>query len=158
MSRKNLALIALPAFLLLAACGGDAKPIDEMLRQDLSLASQTNPYQPFVSPIEQGYAYGTYPGAYGAPAQVGGYYPAATRAPAATRTIYRAPASTGTTQQRTRIVKNTKRDAIIGAVAGGAIGAVTSRDRLKGAVIGAAAGGILGAVIGNNVDKKRVPY
>jgi uncharacterized membrane protein len=54
-------------------------------------------------------------------------------------------------------VKNTKRDAIIGAVAGAAIGAVTSGDKLKGAVIGAAAGGIIGAVIGNNVDKKRVP-
>jgi hypothetical protein len=28
---------------------------------------------------------------------------------------------------------------------------------VKGAVIGAAAGGILGAVIGNNVDIKRIP-
>ena len=56
----------------------------------------------------------------------------------------------------TRVVKNTKRDAIIGAVAGGALGAVITKD-VKGAVIGAAAGGILGAVIGNNVDKKRVP-
>ena len=47
-------------------------------------------------------------------------------------------------------------NAIIGAAAGAAIGAVVTRD-VKGAVIGAAAGGILGAVIGNNVDKKRVP-
>jgi hypothetical protein len=54
-------------------------------------------------------------------------------------------------------VKHTKRDAIIGGVAGAAIGAVTSRDKLKGAVIGAAAGGLLGAVIGNNVDVKRIP-
>jgi hypothetical protein len=35
------------------------------------------------------------------------------------------------------------------------IGAVTSRDKLKGGLIGAAAGGILGAVIGNNVDVQR---
>jgi len=34
---------------------------------------------------------------------------------------------------------------------------VTSKNKVKGGVIGAAAGGILGAVIGNNVDKKKVP-
>jgi uncharacterized membrane protein len=54
-------------------------------------------------------------------------------------------------------VKNTKRDAAIGAGAGAIIGAATSRDKLKGGVIGAAAGGILGAVIGNNVDVKKKP-
>jgi len=145
---RMLQIVALPAIILLAACGDDnAKKIDEALRQDLSLASQAYPYQPFVSPMEQGYAYG-----YGAPRPTGGYYPVATRASTG-GTIYRAPSAA-----RTRVVKNTQRDAIIGAVAGGAIGAVTTRDRLKGAVIGAAAGGILGAVIGNNVDKKRVPY
>ena len=53
--------------------------------------------------------------------------------------------------------KNTKRDAIIGGVAGAAIGAATSRDKLKGAVIGGAAGAILGGVIGNNVDVKKKP-
>ena len=157
MSRKHIALMTLPAIILLAACGDEPKKMDDTLRQDLSLASQMNPYPGFVSPMEQGYANGTYPGAYGgAPATIGGYYPAASRGQ--TRTIYRAPASTGTRQQPTRVVKNTKRDAIIGAVSGAAIGAVVTRDRLKGAVIGAAAGGILGAVIGNNVDKKRVPY
>jgi uncharacterized protein YcfJ len=35
------------------------------------------------------------------------------------------------------------------------LGGVSSRDKVKGAVIGAAAGGILGAVIGNNVDIQR---
>ena len=149
--KRMLQIVALPAIILLAACGDDnAKKIDEALRQDLSLASQAYPYQPFVSPMEQAYGYG-------AQRPTGGYYPVATRAPTG-GTIYRAPSRTGTATQPTRIVKNTKRDAIIGAVAGGAIGAVTTRDRLKGAVIGAAAGGILGAVIGNNVDKKRVPY
>jgi hypothetical protein len=152
-----LQIVALPAAVLFAACGGnDAKKIDDALKQDLSLAAQAYPYQPFVSPMEQGaYGYNGY-GGYTAPRTAGGYYPT----PVATRstrgTIYRAPSS-GTTQ-RTRVVKNTKRDAAIGAAAGAAIGAVTSRDRLKGAVIGAAAGGILGAVFGNNVDKKRVPY
>jgi outer membrane lipoprotein SlyB len=53
--------------------------------------------------------------------------------------------------------KNTKRDAIIGGVAGAAIGAATSRDKVKGAVIGGAAGAILGGVIGNNVDVKKKP-
>jgi uncharacterized membrane protein len=53
------------------------------------------------------------------------------------------------------VVKHTGRDAAIGAGAGAVIGAVTSRDKLKGGLIGAAAGGILGAVIGNNVDVQR---
>jgi hypothetical protein len=52
-------------------------------------------------------------------------------------------------------VKHTGRDAAIGAGAGAVIGAVTSRDKVKGGLIGAAAGGILGAVIGNNVDIQR---
>ena len=51
------------------------------------------------------------------------------------------------------VVKHTKRDAAIGAVAGAAIGAATSRNKVKGAIIGGAAGAILGGVIGNNVDK-----
>jgi uncharacterized membrane protein len=53
------------------------------------------------------------------------------------------------------VVKHTGRDAAIGAGAGAVIGAVTSRDQVKGGLIGAAAGGILGAVIGNNVDVQR---
>ena len=56
------------------------------------------------------------------------------------------------------VEKNTKRDAVIGAAAGAAIGGAATRS-VKGGVIGAAAGAILGGVIGNNVDvqKKRVP-
>ena len=62
--------------------------------------------------------------------------------------------------QRERVIKNTKRDAAIGAVAGAAIGVAASsrKDRLKGGIIGAVAGGVLGGVIGNNVDVKRIPY
>jgi uncharacterized protein YcfJ len=51
--------------------------------------------------------------------------------------------------------KNTNRDAAIGAVAGGILGATTSGNKVKGGIIGAAAGGILGGVIGNNVDVKK---
>jgi outer membrane lipoprotein SlyB len=53
------------------------------------------------------------------------------------------------------VVKHTKRDAAIGAGAGAVIGAVTSRNKVKGAIIGGAAGAILGGVIGNNVDKTK---
>jgi YMGG-like Gly-zipper len=157
MSRTLIPLLALPALALLAACGSDAPQPDAGLQQDLSLAAQAYPYQPILSPAEQGYAAG-YPnqGGYRAPGGNGGYYPVATRAPSS-GTIYRAPTPTGTARQPSRVVKNTKRDAAIGAAAGAVIGAVTSRDKLKGAVIGAAAGGLLGAVLGNNVDKKRVP-
>jgi uncharacterized protein YcfJ len=34
------------------------------------------------------------------------------------------------------------------------LGAISSRDKLKGAIIGAAAGGILGGIIGHTVDVK----
>ena len=52
-----------------------------------------------------------------------------------------------------RVVKHTKRDAAIGAVAGAVIGGATHG--AKGAVIGGATGGVVGAIIGNNVDKKK---
>jgi hypothetical protein len=145
------------ALVLLAACGGDEK-VDDALRQDLSLASQAYMPQPYLSPIEGGYAQGAYyqPGY---PQQPYGYQQAVARtAPRVVRssgTVYSGSAG----QTGTRVIKNTKRDAAIGAVAGAAIGAVTvgKRDRLKGAVLGAAAGAVLGGIIGNNVDIKRVP-
>jgi len=37
------------------------------------------------------------------------------------------------------------------------IGAVSSRNKVKGAIIGGAAGAILGGIIGNNVDKSKKP-
>jgi hypothetical protein len=40
---------------------------------------------------------------------------------------------------------------------GGVLGAVTSRDKVKGAIIGAAAGGVLGGIIGHTVDVQRIP-
>jgi hypothetical protein len=155
-------MLVVPALVLAAACGRNDKSMDDGLKNDLSLASQMQPYpQQFVSPTElgyNGYGYGQYP-----QQQPNGYYPMAPQ-PAAQR-IYRAPTrsagtySSGTAARTgTRTVKNTKRDAIIGGVAGAAIGAVTSRDKLKGAVIGGVAGSVLGAVIGNNVDVKKIPF
>ena len=160
--RNSVKMLVVPALVLAAACGRDEKPIDEALRNDLSLASSMQPQQQFVSPTELGYA----PNGYGQQqyAQPNGYYPSAPQ-PVAQRRIYRAPASSsngtysaGTARAGTRTVKNTKRDAIIGGVAGAAIGAVTTRDKLKGAVIGGVAGSVLGAVIGNNVDVKKIPF
>ena len=161
--RNSVRMLVVPALVLAAACGrNDNKSMDDGLKNDLSLASQMQAYpQQFVSPTELGYnGYG-----YGQPQQPNGYYPMAPQ-PAAQR-IFRAPTatrsagtySTGTAARTgTRTVKNTKRDAIIGGVAGAAIGAVTSRDKLKGAVIGGVAGSVLGAVIGNNVDVKKIPF
>jgi hypothetical protein len=163
MTRSVKKMLVVPALVLAAACGRDQKPMDDALKNDLSLASSMQPYQPqqFVSPMEQGYTgygYGQYA------QQPNGYYPSAPQ-PVAQRRIYRAPAarssgtaSTGTAAGGTQVVKNTKRDAIIGGVAGAAIGAVTTRDKLKGAVLGGVAGSVLGAVIGNNVDVKKIPF
>jgi hypothetical protein len=138
---RYVKMLVVPALVLAGACGRDQKPMDDALKNDLSLASSMQPYQPqqFVSPMEQGYAgYG-----YGQAApQPNGYYPSAAQ-PVAQRRIYRAPAarssgasSAVTGETGTQVVKNTKRDAIIGGVAGAAIG----------------------AVIGNNVDVKKIPF
>jgi hypothetical protein len=182
---RNIAqLVLIPALAGIAACGGEgasrSAPVDDALRNDLALASSTQPYRPqqFVSPVEQGY--GMQPGQpYGyAPQPYGQPYPAYAPAPApvvyapapapapARRTSTASRSSGGNTRvvytpaprPATRVVKHTKRDAAIGAAAGAVIGATASRDKIKGGVIGAAAGAILGGVIGNNVDKKRVPY
>ena len=162
MIRNSVKMLVLVPAMALAACGrNESKPMDDALRSDLSLAAQVSPQgQQYVSPTElgaqqpgvNGYANGYGPQPYVAPR------------PAATRTVYRtrraSSRSSGTVYSapapRTTIEKHTKRDAIIGAVAGAGIGAVTSRNKVKGAVIGGIAGGILGAVVGNNVDKKKV--
>ncbi|MBA2686586.1 MAG: glycine zipper 2TM domain-containing protein [Gemmatimonadaceae bacterium] len=160
-------LIAVPAIFLAAACKGNDAKVDDALNSDLSLAaqSQTAPLDS-ISGVERGYTTGT---------------TAAPVARTSTRRTTSAPVRRTSTARRTsssssgsssgstssgtyyppapatKVVKNTKRDAAIGATAGAVIGAATSRNRVKGAVIGGAAGAILGAVIGNNVDKKTVP-
>jgi YMGG-like Gly-zipper len=178
------AIVALAA---LAACSKPEAPaLDQALRNDLSLASQVQPYQPqmYVSPMEQGQGYGAAPGYYpqgSYPPQ--GYYPPAYypqpyyppqpqqvvyRQAPAPRVIRRAPASAPASEPvysgassgggyggEGEVVTNTKRDAIIGAAAGAAIGVASTRNTLKGAIIGAAAGGLLGAVYGSKIDVQR---
>jgi hypothetical protein len=152
---KKIWLLA-PVAILGAACGKNT-PDDAALKNDLALASQQQLMPQVMSPTEQGLAANPYTTpVQRAPARVA---PARTTT-AARRTTARstAPVYSEPAPQPTRVVKNTKRDAAIGAAAGAIIGATTSRDKVKGGLIGAAAGGILGAVIGNNVDVKKVPY
>jgi uncharacterized protein YcfJ len=151
-----------PVVAVLAACGGqsDSERLDEALTRDLALAaSMQYPQQQFMSPMEMGYAQ-----PYGQPQQQVLYdqygRPVYAPQPVAQQAIYRAPAparttaraSTGTTVRREPI-RNTKRDALIGATAGAVIGSVISKD-VKGALIGAAAGGLLGGVVGHTIDVK----
>ena len=125
---KYVRWLVVPALVVAAACGRDDKSMDEGLRNDLSLASSMQPYpgQQFVSPMELGYGAGY---GYAQPMQPQGYYYPGAPQPVVQQQprIYRAPArastgtSAGTATTGTRVVKNTKRDAIIGAVAGGAL-------------------------------------
>ncbi|MEP6618506.1 MAG: YMGG-like glycine zipper-containing protein [bacterium] len=155
---RTLGIMSLAGLALASACsrGVDARP-DDALKNDLALAAQAQPYQAqqFVSPSEQ---------QYGAPGSAQQYHAVArqpvSRAPAP---VYRAPARRTSSRSSSGAgtyypsapaepVRNTKRDAAIGAGAGAIIGAVTSRDKVKGGLIGAAAGGILGGIIGHTVD------
>jgi hypothetical protein len=155
---KFVRWMIVPVVAVLAACGGpsEAEQLDEALTRDLALAASMQPQQQFMSPMEMG-QYSQYPqqqqlyDQYGRPV----YMPAPQ--PVAQQAIYRAPArtttaraSTGTTVRR-EPVRNTKRDALIGATAGAVIGSVISKD-VKGALIGAAAGGLLGGVVGHTID------
>jgi hypothetical protein len=144
-------LAVVPLLMFAVACGGNDKKVDDALNSDLSLASQANPAisQDSISALER--ANGN--------ALAGRSAPAATRTRTVVHHVYEGSGSSGSARASagTHIEKQTKRDAAIGAGAGAVIGAVTSKNKVKGGIIGAAAGGILGAVIGNNVDKKRVP-
>lgn len=156
-------LLILPAAFLAFACSkGDSKmtAADSALNSDLSTAAASRPYTPLdsITAAERaGVASSAAPTALrstsSAPRTVrrtstarrstsssGGY----SSAP-----VYSAPAP------QPQVVKHTKRDAAIGAGAGAVIGAVTSRNKVKGAIIGGAAGAILGGIIGNNVDKTK---
>ena len=161
-------LFLAPAIVLAAACSKD-KPADPSLSNDLSLAAQARSQTTLdsISAAER-----VNNGAAPATPLRTGAAPVANPAPRPTST---APARRRTTSsssgsstrssgtytreaQREVTVKNTKRDAAIGAAAGAIIGGASTRS-VKGGVIGAAAGAILGGVIGNNVDvqKKKVP-
>jgi hypothetical protein len=148
-------ILILPAALFAFACGGNDKKVDDALNSDLSTAAQATPYTPLDS-ITAAERAGT-----AKPTALRSTSTAAPRTTVrrTTTTTRRSSSSGGTYSSAPapapQEVKHTKRDAAIGAGAGAVIGAVTSRDKLKGAIIGGAAGAILGGVIGNNVDKTK---
>ena len=158
--RNAIKFIAIPVLAVLAACGRskEATPaMDDALRNDLSLANSTQPYQPqqFVSPMEQAYMQQ----GYGQPQMMttGAAYPQQApvrRTTTTARPVYRSSGTT-TTARRAEPIRHTKRDAAIGAATGAVIGVATSRDKVKGGLIGAAIGGIAGAVVGHTVDVER---
>lgn len=137
--------------------------------QELGYGPNGQPmYAPYPAPYgyPQPYPPQYYPQPYGYPAPAPVYQQQATVRPVSTarRTTSSSSSSgrsSGTVAAPARreptVIRNTKRDAAIGAVAGGILGAATSRDKVKGAIIGAAAGGVLGGIIGHTVDVKRVP-
>ena len=153
-------ILILPAALFAFACGGNDKKVDDALNSDLSTAAQAQPYTPLDSITAAERA-----GVATAPAS--NSLRSTTTAPRTTvrrTTTTRRSSSSGGTYSSAPVysapapqqeVKHTKRDAAIGAGAGAVIGAVTSRNKVKGAIIGGAAGAILGGVIGNNVDVQR---
>ena len=155
-------LLAIPAVAVIAACGGNDRneqPLDAGLSNDLALAASAQQFPPaqYMSPMEMGYA--TPVGYSNAPY---GYTPQGVpvRQPVQAQPVYRAPAPVRRAPApapAAEPIRNTKRDAVIGAAAGAVIGATTSRDKVKGAIIGAAAGGLLGGIIGHTVDVKQPP-
>ena len=152
-------LIILPAALLAFACGGNDKKVDDALNADLSTAAQARPYTPLDS-ITAAERAGVATAV--APAALKSTATAPRTTVRRTSTARRSSSSSGrrvvyqpAPAPQPRIVKHTKRDAAIGAGAGAIIGAVTSKNKVKGAIIGGAAGAILGGVIGNNVDKEK---
>lgn len=146
-------ILILPAALFAFACGGDKK-VDDALNSDLSTAAQAQPYTPLDS-ITAAERAGVAPASNSLRSTSTAPRTTVRRA-TTTRSTSRssAPVYSAPAPQQT-VVKHTKRDAAIGAGAGAIIGAVTSRNKVKGAIIGGAAGAILGGVIGNNVDKTK---
>ena len=166
-------LIILPIALVAFACAkDDNSKVDDALNADLSTAAQANPVMPLdsVSAMERN--------ALVAPTAA----PVVRSSGTSTRTPVRRTSSSSTRRRSTSsgssgssggtysqpapvyspapepqrpMVKNTKRDAIIGGAAGAVLGAATSKNKVKGAIIGGTAGAIIGGVIGNNVDKSR---
>ena len=166
-------VLALSALIGTAACGAEPKrePAADLSWLD-TIQFQNAPAPGVVSPLEAGMVAAAAPVA-AAPVQAVAEEVKETRTAAPARSssrrssARRSSSSSGTyasapaRQPRVTTVRHTKRDAAIGAVAGGVIGAVAGgrRHRVKGAVIGAVAGGVAGAVIGNKVDtERRIEY
>lgn len=158
----NKKLLILPAAFFAFACGGNDKKVDEALNSDLSTAAQAGPYTPLdsITAAERaGVATTTAPATAlrstaTAPRTTVRRTSTARRRSSSGGSYSSAPVYSAPAPQPT-VVKHTKRDAAIGAGAGAVIGAVTSRNKVKGAIIGGAAGAILGGIIGNNVDKTK---
>jgi hypothetical protein len=162
--KRQFSMLVFAALVAVGACSrSNGRSADTTLNSDLSLAAQQRGYQPLdtLSPAERARANALN----GAAAPV---VPAPTHTTASAGEVShtrrrRSGASTGaattttTTTSGGTVVKNTKRDAAIGAAAGAVLGATTSRRKVKGGLIGAAVGGLLGGVIGNNVDKHKKP-
>lgn len=155
-------LMIIPAAFVAFACSGNDKKIDDALNADLMTAAQVSPYTPLDSISAAERLALTAPAA-----ALTSTAAAPRRSTPVRRTTTRRRASSGGTYSSSpvysapaparepQIIKHTKRDAAIGAVAGGVLGAATSRNKVKGAIIGATAGAIIGGVIGNNVDVER---
>ena len=135
---------------VVAGCSKSDKP-DAALQSDMALAAQQQQaHLDSISALE---------------ANNGAARPAAYREPtgtvrrhsSTTSSVSSSAGTTTTTSTGDVVVKHTQRDAAIGAVAGGLIGATTSRNKVQGGVIGAVVGGVLGGVVGNNVDKTKKP-
>ena len=62
--------------------------------------------------------------------------------------------STGSADGK-RSMNNTEKGALIGALGGAALGAVTSKKKGKGALIGAVGGGLAGGAVGNYMDRQK---
>jgi hypothetical protein len=157
-------LLILPAAFLAFACSkGDNKmtAADSALNSDLSTAAASRPYTPLdsITAAERAGVATTVPttalrSTASTPRTTSVRRTSTRRTSSSGGSYSSAPVYSAPAPQPT-IVKNTKRDAAIGAGAGAVIGAVTSRNKVKGAIIGGAAGAILGGIIGNNVDKTK---
>ncbi|MDB4950168.1 MAG: outer rane lipoprotein [Gemmatimonadetes bacterium] len=155
MQALRMALVA-TAVAAMAACGKaqpeQKSPADAFIaNQDLNSIQKVDSAAA-LSPAESNLAATTPAPAAAAPTTSA----AATHHASSTATHHSGASSSGGTYAeappRHRRVKHTKRDAVIGGVAGAGIGALAggSHHRVKGAIIGGAAGAIAGAVIGNN--------
>ena len=157
-------LLILPAAFLAFACSkGDNKmtAADSALNSDLSTAAASRPYTPLdsITAAERAGVATTVPttalrSSASTPRTTTVRRTSTRRSSSSGGTYSSAPVYSAPAPQPT-VVKHTKRDAAIGAGAGAVIGAVTSRNKVKGAIIGGAAGAILGGIIGNNVDKTK---
>ena len=159
-------ILILPAAFLAFACSkSDNKTTaaDSALNSDLSTAAASRPFTPLDSVTAAERA-----GTTTAPATALRSTSTAPRTTVRRTTTARRSTSSGSSggtyssapvysapAPQPVVEKHTKRDAAIGAGAGAVIGAVTSRNKVKGAIIGGAAGAILGGIIGNNVDKSK---